>query len=168
MFESRLSLDGARWRIVTEWMSSGAHVSPKWGSNAWKIWNPIIFVPHTPISIRFSKKSISANIWYMIYDFMHMGFLWVLCIFFDIGIATYRTRTLKGSVRFRCGHRTAHTIRVHMDFIRAWEHSYDYVCRHHEVPCGCHIRAWEYPYNQSCRAVLRPMSPVSAPAYYIY
>ena len=33
-----------------------------------------------------------------------MGVLWVLRMFFDHGITRYRMRTLKGSIRFMCGH----------------------------------------------------------------
>ena len=74
---------------------------------------------------------------------MHTGVLWVLCMFFDYRIARYRMRTLKGSTRFMCGHRTGscgfHTslgIRLCM-----W--------------ASYHKRAWEYPYDQSCRAAGR-------------
>ena len=48
-------------------------------------------------------------------------------------------------------------VRVPVDFIRAWEHPYDYVCGHRASTCGCLIRAWEYPYDQSYRAVWGPM-----------
>ena len=66
MFKSRLSLDGARWRIVTEWMSSGAHVSPKWGSSAWKIWTPSFSYLIHPYQSDFQRKINFSK--YMIYD----------------------------------------------------------------------------------------------------
>ena len=43
----------------------------------------------------------------------------------------------KGFVSFCAG-----TVRVPVDFIRAWE--YDYVCRHCAGPCRCHKRVFEY------------------------
>ena len=91
--------------------------------------------------------------------YMHTGVLWDLCICFDHGIARYRTRTRKGSVRFMCGHRIG---------LRAWEYPDDYVCVHRAGPCGCHIGALKYPYDQSCRAVGGPIRPVSAPSCNIY
>ena len=67
------------------------------------------------------------------FGYMHTGVLWVLCMFFDHRITRYRMRTLKGSVRFMCGHRTGscgfHTglgIRLCM-----------------RAPCGCHKRSWQ-------------------------
>ena len=91
--------------------------------------------------------------------YIHTGVPWVLCMFFDQGNTRYRTRTLKGSVRF---------VRVYVDFIRARKHPYDYVCERRAGPCGCHKRALKYPYDQSCRAIVGPMGPVTAHSCYIY
>ena len=55
--------------------------------------------------------------------YMHTVVLCVLCMLLDHGIATYRTRTLKGSVNLMCGHRTGPC-----GFHRAWQHPYDCVC----------------------------------------
>ena len=61
----------------------------------------------------------------------------VLCMFFDHRIARHRRRTLKGSVKFMCGHRTG-SCGFHTG-LGLW------LCM--RAPYGCHKRAWENPYD---------------------